>query len=362
MSASVSAARVDQRVAIQRRLDDFFRKGYSRARQYGPEFGRLWALTCSAAKGGKLVRPLLLLDLERAMRASFPSHTGQADDVVADLATGLELLHYAFLLHDDVIDGDLTRRGNPNLIAVLLDEIGDREPFRSLHWAKTGGILMGDLLLAACHQIFARTALPEGQRMRLLDLLENTVIESVAGEFSDVSLGDRITVPELSTVLDMTSRKTATYTFELPMRMAAVLSFAPRSVEDRLGTIGRHLGLGFQLQDDLLCAFGDAAFHGKDAFSDLREGKQTLIIAFARGSSSWPEIEHLLGRHDLSPAQAMMLSRLLVECGARQFVEDTVAAELRSARSLVQGCDSSLTEPVRKVLLRLITELEGRRS
>lgn len=362
MSSAPGATTSEQRAAIEGRLDTFFADGRSRAERYGPEFVRLWDLTRRTAQGGKLVRPLLLLNLLRALRGSSPAVVHDEDAVAADLATGLELLHYAFLLHDDVIDGDLLRRGSPNLIGVLLDESGHNDPFRSLHWAKTGGVLMGDLLLAACHQIFARADLPDGQRVRLLDLLGHSVTESAAGEFTDVSLGDRITDPELSTVLAMSSRKTATYSFELPMRMAAVLGAAPRSVEDRVGDIGRHLGLGFQLQDDLLCAFGDAASHGKDAFSDLREGKQTLIIAFARSTEAWPAIELLLGHRDLTPAETRTISDLLTQCGARKFVEDMVAMELRSARTLVQGDDAALTEPVRMVLLRLITELEGRAS
>ena len=79
------------------------------------------------------------------------------------------------------------------------------------------------------------------------------------------------------------------------LRMAAVLAGAPGGVERRLGRIGRHLGLAFQLQDDLLCAFGDPELHGKDRYSDLREGKQTAIIAAARATPEWPRVEALLG-------------------------------------------------------------------
>jgi geranylgeranyl diphosphate synthase type II len=243
-------------------LGDFFDREKARAAAYGPHFARLWTLAGRAVSGGKLVRPRLLIDSYEALISddawSADGVAAVTHDEVARLAVAVELLHYSFLLHDDVIDGDLLRRGRPNLIGAMLDDnrapLGDMS--RAMHWAQTCGILMGDLLLSASHQIFARAEVPDVQRRRLLDLLDSTILDSVAGEQIDVGLSDAIIPPDLATILDMTTRKTATYTFELPMRMAAVLAGASGGVKDLLGAIGRHLGLAFQLQDDLMSVFG----------------------------------------------------------------------------------------------------------
>lgn len=345
------------RSLVEQRLTDVFREGESRAARYGEHFSRLWATAGDTVLGGKLVRPMLLVDIWEAL-ATHP--TDRLRDTVLNLAAAVELLHFSFLLHDDIIDGDLIRRGRPNLIGALLTEAaGAVPPHQAAHWAHTGGILMGDLMIAASHQAFARADLPQPQRMRILDLLDHTVVESVAGEQTDVGLADAVVDPQLPTILAMTSHKTATYTFELPLRMAAVLASSPDGVEDRLGAIGRHLGLGFQLQDDLLSAFGDPGCHGKDEFSDLREGKQTAIIAHARSTEAWPGIEALLGRPGLSIAEATQLAGMLTECGAQDFVERLVEEQLRSAHALV---GHELPVGARHVLLSFVDQLRGRRA
>lgn len=347
-------------------LEDFFDREKARAAAYGPHFARLWTLAGRAVSGGKLVRPRLLIDSYEALISddawSADGVAAVTHDEVARLAVAVELLHYSFLLHDDVIDGDLLRRGRPNLIGAMLDDnrtpLGDMS--RSMHWAQTCGILMGDLLLSASHQIFARAEVPDVQRRRLLDLLDSTILDSVAGEQIDVGLSDAIIPPDLATILDMTTRKTATYTFELPMRMAAVLAGASGGVKDLLGAIGRHLGLAFQLQDDLMSVFGDPAHHGKDHYSDLREGKQTAIIAAARTTQGWPRIEALLRMEVFSTAEATKLSALLVECGARARVVGLAEQELRAAGALICNTGDELPYRMRTVLLDLVERLRGR--
>ena len=358
MSLAAHDERVARRLVVEERLRDFFDEGQARARAYGDHFEHLWMLAGQTVLGGKLVRPMLLVDVWAALSPAGPH---QRREVVIDLAVALELLHYSFLLHDDIIDGDLLRRGRPNLIGALLQSTS-ADPRRAMHWAHTGGILMGDLLLAESHQAFARADVGHQQRLRLLDLLAHTVVESVAGEHTDVGLADEMVTAELSTILAMTSHKTATYTFGLPLRMAAVLAGTREGIEDRLGAIGLHLGLGFQLQDDLLSAFGDPSCHGKDRFSDLREGKQTAIIAHARHTVAWPLIEPLLGHPDLTEEQAEQLSELLDSCGAKAFVEGLVEEQMRSAQALISGGDHELPVGARRVLLGMVDQLRGRRT
>ncbi|WP_347109292.1 polyprenyl synthetase family protein [Paenarthrobacter sp. S56] len=311
------------------------------------------------------MRPLLLVETYDAL-------TGPPKDREAaiGIAAAIELLHYAFLLHDDVIDGDLVRRGRPNLIGALLagagqlPAAGERpdagRPDSALHWAQTGGILMGDMLLAATHQAFARVDIAQPLRLRLLDLLEHTINETVAGEQLDVGLGDGIIAPELETILKMCGYKTATYTFELPLRAAAALAGVEPSMEDALADAGRHLGLAFQLQDDLLSTFGDPRRHGKDPFSDLREGKQTAIIAYARNTSAWADIEPWFGRPDLGGTEAEEVRRQLSECGAETFVQGHIDQQTRAFHELVGAGD--IPTPVRGVLVDLAGHLEGRQS
>lgn len=380
------------RAELERELAAVFRVRADAANAYGSQFVRLWTLAGESVLGGKMLRPFLFLDvyaeLLRATDAS-PKKSGAetppllstgdgASDCVSivSIAASIELLHYSFLLHDDVIDGDLTRRGKPNLIGALLAESAaeTRDPeFTSpardatrdeaiLHWSRSGGILMGDLLLASTHQTFARAQLSHATRVRLLDLLDHTITESVAGEQLDVGLGDGMISPDLATILSMSASKTATYTFELPLRAAAILAGQGPRMENALAAAGRHLGLAFQLQDDLLSTFGDPALHGKDTFSDLREGKQTALIAFARMTSAWPSIEPLFGQASLSVEDGARVQQLLSDCGAEDFMRGLVDEQLRAFSEVLANSPAQISAGVQRILLQLAGRLEGRNS
>jgi geranylgeranyl diphosphate synthase type II len=135
----------------------------------------------------------------------------------------------------------------------------------------------------------------------------------------------------LTDVLTMTERKTAAYSFEAPLVAGALLAGADADCLHALADYGRLLGIAFQLGDDVLGTFGTERITGKSAMGDLREGKETPIVAFARGTDAWPQIEGLLGRPDLRQDQAEVLRALLERCGARGFVEALVADYVRDA-------------------------------
>ena len=211
--------------ALRRRLA----AGIASAEAYGPDFVRLWQLTAETALGGKLVRPRLLLDAFDAFHEGATPKSSVAHAAV-ELAATVELLHYGFLLHDDVLDGDTVRRGRPNLIGALAERpssstIGIPER-NARHWGRTGAVLMGDLLLTSSVLGFARADVPASLRGRLLDLLESVILETVVGEHTDVGFSDGVITPELPRILAMTTRKTAAYSFELPLRAAAILAEA----------------------------------------------------------------------------------------------------------------------------------------
>ena len=364
---SAPRARTHQHREIEREVRSLLGSRSARASVYGEPFAQLWSLASRCILGGKLLRPALLMEAFDALR---PGNGGELRDSALRIAAGIELLHVAFLLHDDVIDGDLLRRGSPNLIGALLQErdsgaLGalDRpRDGKSLHWARSNGILIGDLMLAAAHQVFARETVAPEMRLRLLDLLDHAITESVAGEQWDVGLSDGVLPSDVSAVLETSRLKTATYSFELPLRAAAVLAGVGEPVEDALAAVGRQLGVAFQLQDDLLSAFGRSEEHGKDPFSDLREGKETVIVAYARMTSAWASIEPRFGAHDLSRDEGMLIRSLLSRCGAEDFVRSLIDERIRAALDVASSEEHVVPPAMTDVIVRLVDTLEGRRS
>lgn len=361
MMSEILCAPLDEprlRVDVERELQTIFDE--VDPTPYGDGFARLWNLAVRHIQGGKLLRPLLLLETYDALHPM--ASVGERQQAVR-VAAAIETLHCAFLLHDDVIDQDLLRRGRLNLIGELVDGASTHvSRAQARGWAQAGGILAGDLLLASAHQIFARVDVAHELRLRVLDLLQHTVHETTAGEFADVGLAGGVITPELRAVLDMTRQKTAGYSFELPLRAAVILSGGSLEREDILRIAGSHLGIAYQLQDDLLSTFGDATVHGKDAYSDLREGKQTALICFARMSGAWHDMQTDFGDPQLSTAAAQRLRAQLRACGAEDFVSDLIEAELAAFHQSLDAGAASMPDAARSVLRSFARGIQGRTS
>lgn len=346
---------------IEEALRHRFSERSAAAEKYGAEFVGLWRAAAQHALGGKLVRPRLLIDLLQPLS---PSPLSERETACAiDVAAHVELLHFAFLLHDDVIDGDLTRRRGPNLIGALVAAHADAHVEPALHWARSSAILLGDMLLSSAVLGFARADVSAEARDRLLSLLEQTIFETVAGEHADVALSDGVIAPDLRTILATSTYKTATYSFVLPLRAAAVLAGSSPAAEEQLSEIGRHLGLAYQLQDDLLSVFGDPGQHGKDAYSDLREGKETAIIAYARMTAHWESIEVHFGRSELTVSEGSEARDRLRACGAESFVLGLIDEHLDAVSTALAAAESDGTLPAAaaQTIRAHASRVEGRR-
>jgi len=294
-----------------------------------PDHDALWAALRDAADGGKRVRPVLLTTVYEALG-------GNDDHVVAEVAAALELLHTAFVVHDDVIDADTVRRGRPNVSGTFAGQArrAGQPAARSARYGDAAGILAGDLALAGAIRTIALCGAAPATVRRLLDLLDRALHLSAAGELADVRLavlGGR----DIAETLVMEEHKTAVYSFELPLQLAAVLAAAADDCVEALGRFGCLLGVAYQLRDDLDGLFGDRARTGKSVESDLREGKFTPLMAYARATDAWPEIAPHVGAPALHEASADRVRGLLVACGARRFVEDLAADLSREALDAV---------------------------
>lgn len=310
----------------------------------------LWETLDRLTEGGKRFRPALLLQHHAALG-------GTDRQAAAAVADAVELLHTAFVIHDDVIDGDEVRRGRPNVAGTFSARAtrAGASPARARRYGEAAGILAGDLALAGSMRAVALCGARPDVVVRLLDLLEDVLHRSAAGELADVR-ASLTTEASLGDALDIAEWKTAAYSFELPLQAAAILADASEEVVAASGAVGRFLGVAFQLQDDLDGVFGTAEQTGKDPLCDLREGKGTALVAFARSSRRWPELARYVGDPALTEDHARRARELLVACGARRAVESLVS-DLTDA---AVAATAVLPDEARTTLLHLITLLLGR--
>lgn len=318
--------------SVESELTAFFNAREHDAATYGEEYTRLWQAVGESSNGGKRLRPRLVLSAFHGL-AGFGRRAAEDRTAAVQTALAFELLHSAFLLHDDVIDGDTVRRGRPNVAGEFsADALFRGAGFpRARLWGESAAILAGDLLLHAAAQRIARLRVEEATRSRLLDLFDRSVFVTAAGELADVGLATGMSASGLPDVLAMTAYKTAEYSVSGPLAAGALLGGADDEVVELLAGYGRLVGVAFQLGDDLLGVYGDESVTGKTAVGDLRQGKETTLIAFARGTAQWPDLEPLFGRDDLGPGETAELAAGLDRCGARAFAERLLADHVAAA-------------------------------
>ena len=208
--------------------------------------------------GGKRLRPLIVLLTARAFARS-------GDDPIR-LATIIEFLHTATLLHDDVVDKSARRRGRATANAL---------------WGNAPSVLVGDFLYSRGFQLMVE--LNDMDVMAIISDATNVIAEGEVMQLANIGKTD---IAEAD-YLEIARRKTAML-FQAAAHTGAVLCSDDADLIDSLRRYGLHFGMAYQLVDDWLDYVGDSLVMGKDAGNDLAEGKVTLplIHTIAHGSSA----------------------------------------------------------------------------
>ncbi|GAB3036395.1 geranylgeranyl pyrophosphate synthase [Nocardioides flavus (ex Wang et al. 2016)] len=317
----------DTNAALSRILED----GRRRAGTVDAHHALMWEALCAATEGGKRFRPALVVATHAALG-------GDSHGPAAEVGAAVELLHTAFVIHDDVIDDDHVRRGRPNVSGTFraLARIDGARADASAGYGLTAAILAGDLALAAAVRAVALCGAPAPAVARLLDLFDVALHRTASGELADVRLSLDLTHASLVQSLEMEAQKTSAYSFSLPLQAGAVLAGADEHTIARLGDAGRAMGIAFQLADDLIGVFGDPARSGKSTTCDLRTRKQTPLLVHARTTPEWEQVRTFLGR-ELDATELAEVRELLTASGSRRFVEDLAERHLEQARSVLDG-------------------------
>ncbi|MFI7483458.1 polyprenyl synthetase family protein [Kocuria sp. M1R5S2] len=331
-------------------LDGFLAEATDRARALAPGYARLWGEVARLSAGGKRIRPRLV----RMAAASYPAR--EPDPVVDAVGAAFELLHTALIVHDDVIDQDEQRRHQPtvNAAAASRASAAGAAPDRARQYGVGVGVIAGDLALAGAYRLVARSGASPERLPELLELIDEALFCSAAGELLDVDHALPGARPARDQVLTATCLKTAVYSFQTPLQAGGVLGGAPAEHVAVLGRLGRTVGTAYQLVDDLLGVFGDPEATGKSVVSDLREGKRTMLVAAAQRTPAGAELDALLegSGGQVDAEQARRARELLERCGARQEVEDMVAGCAAEARALLD--DARLPPALEQDLRRIV--------
>jgi len=204
------------------------------------------------SSGGKRVRPALLILANYAVGG-----TGTNDNVIR-LATVMEMLHTATLVHDDIIDNADLRRNRSSV---------------NSRFGNQTAVLMGDWLYMSAFE----TTVKE-RSLEIIDILTRLTRKMTEGELIQLTRIGRLDISE-SEYFDILRRKTA-FLFSACCEIGAILGGADMAEQDALRDYGMHLGVAFQLADDILDITGETEKLGKEAGADLLEGKLTLPLIY----------------------------------------------------------------------------------
>ncbi len=250
--------------------------------------------------GGKRLRPLLVLLAAKTCKIDNQQHVA--------LASVIEFIHTATLLHDDVVDMSSLRRGRPTV---------------NEQWNNPSSVLVGDFIYSRAFQILVTLG-----SMKIMEIIADTTNRIAEGEVLQL-ISKNNPNPTEQNYMQVIQNKTAIL-FQAAGQCGAILSNASDEEELALTRFGMHMGTAFQLIDDVLDYAGDSESLGKNIGDDLAEGKPTLplIYALEHGSAEQAElIRQALADEQLQDEKLNKVIKIVQECGALDYARKIAKSE-----------------------------------
>ncbi|SOJ56896.1 (2E,6E)-farnesyl diphosphate synthase [Mycobacterium simulans] len=248
--------------------------------------------------------------------------TGGSEESAAPAAAAVELLHNFTLIHDDVMDGDKTRRGRATIWSV---------------WGITNAILLGDALHSLAIRLLAETDLLEHSlALSIISRIEKSCLKLCLGQFQDCAFEGQVTVTT-DDYLQMAGAKTASL-MASACALGALSARADDEMVSAMDRFGYQLGLAFQAVDDLIGIWGDSTKTGKPVCSDLVRRKATLPVVAALNSNCDASTELRELYRSESPMTYRDVARaieLIEAAGGRQAAKHHAEERLRAAIALL---------------------------
>lgn len=257
------------RTLVDAQMRSLFDERRRRAALINKSYAAFWDHIAEVAMaGGKRIRPYLTM-----------VGNGSFDERVLPVALAQEFIHIAMLVHDDIIDQDTMRHGVNNMTGRYIDTYSPHvDDVRALHYANSAAMLGGDSLISEAYRLIETSTYSHEVRQKLSEQLATSIFEVIGGELLDVEAGFVTNVSH--DPLTIYRYKTSSYSFIGPLLSGAYCAGTDDATLATLERFATNMGVAFQIQDDLLGVFGDEQQTGKSTTSDLREGKQTLLVRY----------------------------------------------------------------------------------
>ncbi|MCO5266613.1 MAG: polyprenyl synthetase family protein [Lentimicrobium sp.] len=303
---------------------------------YGEPDGLYQPISYTLSQGGKRLRPLLTL-------ISTQMFGGDPDKAVP-AASAIEIFHNFTLLHDDIIDQAPLRRGRDTVYKK---------------WNTNTAILSGDTMFAIAYGQLATT--DAALLSNLMKVFTKTAIEVCEGQQYDIDFEEADNV-NIDGYINMIRLKTAVL-LAASLKIGAMVAGADDTDAENIYKFGENLGIAFQLQDDLLDAFGDEAIFGKKTGGDIVANKKTFLYLKALETSSTIEAEKLKAlycqRNENDELKIKQVLELFAKADVQKHTEQVIARYYNSAMDCLTRI--KLDETAKQPLLKLTNDILKRK-
>jgi geranylgeranyl diphosphate synthase type I len=298
--------------------------------------GGLVSLGCSVVKGGGC--------------------TSEYRRLATAAGAAMELFQSGLLIHDDIMDRDTARRGLKSVFFQYAEMAGGAGIGDSYHLGESLGICAGDVGYFLAFEILGGLDVPSPVHREVVSLSARELGYVGVAQMQDIFAGAAGKTVMDEEVLKLYLYKTGRYTFSLPLMVGGVLAGGEKGLIGHLERLGETLGVIFQIKDDEIGLFGDAAETGKPVGSDIKEGKKTLYYGYLQRRAAKEDLERLsgiFGNADIGQAEVQYVRDLTERLGIRKEIQRRADRLAESSRSLIDTLVSS-ESPDREVLAGLL--------
>ncbi|HLM83603.1 MAG TPA: polyprenyl synthetase family protein [Candidatus Bathyarchaeia archaeon] len=350
---------------VDRRLAEYFSEKIKEAKKIDPlavqAIKNIRDLTLA---GGKRVRASFMYWGYKAAQPtrSFGEASGRRDDEkIIEASMSIELTNIFLLIHDDIIDRDDFRHG-VKTIHKRYENLARRfyKQTDPIHFGDSMALVVGDMAAAAGNEIIFNSRFSPERILKALDKLQDIISVTVGGELMDVILEARRRATE-EEILKVHENKTAKYTVEGPLHLGAMLAGADKKILSVLSAYSIPVGIGFQIQDDILGVFGNEKKLGKPICSDLRKGVQTLLVSKAveNGNLSQRRIlKRLIGKADATEGDIETFKKIVIETGSLDYSKKMSEELVRKGKKAIEK--SGIRKDAKEFLIGIADHIVNR--
>lgn len=280
-------------------------------------------------RGGKRLRPLLFI-------TSYFGAGGGREEIYK-VSCSIELAESFLLVHDDIMDKDIIRRGGETLHIYaqkwFKNNFGEKD---KEHCGLSLGILGGDLFSNYSFKPLLSSNFPSNLKLLALEIFIENLEKCYWGQFYDI-LTTKMDIENVKEddYLFLVEHKTASYTTVMPLLMGSIFAGKKGEYLEQMKKFGKYLGIAFQIKDDILGVFGDVDKMGKSNLSDLKEGKKTLLVikAYEKGEEREKDfLKEKLGSGILQEEDLMKFREIFEKTGALEYAEEKAREYIQKAK------------------------------